>query len=166
MTTGRSLRIGEAVLSVGVLALGLFVAIETALLEVGPSHGAIGPRLFPSLIATGLIVVGLALLREAFFGHIAHERGWELDWRAVALVSAGLLVQMLLLESLGWIVAATLLFVAATLAFGSRRLLLDATIGVVLTGLAFVVFNYGLGLTLPTGTVVEQLMPAERADAQ
>ena len=110
--------------------------------------------------------MGLALLREAFFGHIAHERGWELDWRAVALVSAGLLVQMLLLESLGWIVAATLLFVAATLAFGSRRLLLDGAIGVVLTGLAFVVFNYGLGLTLPTGTVVEQLMPAERADAE
>ena len=44
MTTGRSLRIGEAVLSVGVLALGLFVAVETALLEVGPSHAAIGPR--------------------------------------------------------------------------------------------------------------------------
>jgi len=166
MTTGRSLRIGEAVLGVGVLALGLFVAIETALLEVGPSHAAVGPRLFPFLVATGLIVVGLALLREAFFGHIAYERGWELDWRAVALVSAGLLVQMLLLESLGWIVATTLLFVAAALAFGSRRLLLDATIGVVLTGFAFVVFNYGLGLTLPTGTVVERLMPAERADAQ
>ena len=41
---------------------------------------------------------------------------------------------MLLLESLGWIVATTLLFVAATLAFGSRRLLLDGAIGVVLTG--------------------------------
>jgi putative tricarboxylic transport membrane protein len=166
MTTGRRLRIGEAVLSVGVLALGLFILAETALLEVGPSHAAIGPRLFPFLVATGLIVVGLALLREAFFGHIAHGRGWELDWRAVALVSAGLLVQMLLLESLGWIVAATLLFVATTLAFGSRRLLLDGVIGVVLTGLAFVVFNYGLGLTLPTGTVVERLMPAEQADAQ
>jgi putative tricarboxylic transport membrane protein len=84
----------------------------------------------------------------------------------MALVSAGLLVQMLLLEGLGWIIATTLLFVAATLAFGSRRLLLDAGIGVVLTGLAFVVFNHGLGLTLPTGTVVEQLMPAEQADTQ
>lgn len=166
MTTGRSLRIGEAVLSGGVLALGLFVAVETALIEVAPSNAAVGPRLFPFLVATGLIVVGLALLREAFFGHIAHERGWELDWRAVLLVSAGLVLQMLLLESLGWIVAATLLFVAATLAFGSRRLLLDAAIGVVLTGFAFVLFNYGLGLTLPTGTVIEQLLPTEQDDAQ
>ena len=72
---------------------------------------------FPILIATGLIVVGGLLFYQAFFGHIAHEGGFELDWRAVALVSAGLIVQMLLLESLGWIVATTLLFVAATLAF-------------------------------------------------
>ena len=64
------------------------------------------------------------------------------------------------------IIATTLLFVAATLAFGSRRLVLDAAIGVVLTGLAFVLFNYGLGLTLPTGTVIEQLLPAEQDDAQ
>lgn len=165
MTTGRGLRIGEAVLGGGVLALGLFVAVETALLEVGPSHAAVGPRLFPFLVATGLIVVGLALLREAFFGHIAHEQGWELDWRAVALVSAGLLVQMLLLESLGWIIATTLLFVAATLAFGSRRLVLDAAIGVVLTSLAFVIFNHGLGLGLPTGTVIEELLPDEQEEA-
>ena len=41
--------------------------------------------------------------------------------------------------------------------------MLDASlIGLVLTGLAFVVFNYGLGLTLPIGTVIEDLLPADR----
>jgi putative tricarboxylic transport membrane protein len=73
---------------------------------------------------------------------------------------------MLLLESLGWIVAATLLFVAATLAFGSRRLVLDTAIGIVLAGLAFAIFNYGLGLSLPTGTAIERLLPAEQEEAQ
>ena len=166
MTTGSSLRLGESVLGGAVLALGLFVAFETYQIEVAPTHATVGPRLFPFLVATGLIVVGVALLREAVLGHIAHEGGFELDWRAVGLVSAGLVLQMLLLESLGWIIAATLLFVAATLAFGSRRLLLDAAIGVVLTGLAFVMFNYGLGLSLPTGTLVERLLPAEQEEAQ
>ncbi|MCP6135044.1 tripartite tricarboxylate transporter TctB family protein, partial [Klebsiella pneumoniae] len=81
-----------------------------------------------------------------------HERGgFELDWLAVALVSAGLIVQLLLLEMVGWIPATTLLFVAVTRAFGSRRLLTDAVIGLVLTSLAFVIFNYGLGLDLPVG---------------
>jgi putative tricarboxylic transport membrane protein len=166
MTTGRSLRIGEAVLSMGVLALGTFIAVETTLLEVGSSHAAVGPRLFPSLIATGLVVVGLVLLCEAFLGHIAHERGWELDWRAVAIVLTGLVVQMLLLESLGWIIATTLLFTATALAFGSRRPVLDVAIGALLGGLVFVLFNYGLGLTLPTGTAIEQLLPGEQDDAQ
>lgn len=161
MTTGRSLRVGEAVLGLVVLGLGLFVTVETALMEVAPSNAAIGPRLFPFLVAAGLLLVGLLVLRQAFFGHIAHERGFELDWRAVALVAAGLLVQLLLVESLGWIMATTLLYVLAALAFAERRLLVTLLIGLALTGLTFVVFNYGLGLSLPTGSVLERLLPAE-----
>jgi putative tricarboxylic transport membrane protein len=161
MATGQGLRVGEAVLGGALLALGLFVAVETSMLKVAPTHAAVGPRLFPFLVASGLIVVGALVLHQALFGHIAHERGFELDWVAVALVSAGLIVQLLLLESLGWILATTLLFVAVARAFGSRRLLLDAVIGVVLASLAFGVFNYGLGLSLPTGTLVESLLPTE-----
>jgi putative tricarboxylic transport membrane protein len=161
MTTARSLRIGEAVLGGAVLALGLFVAVETSMLKVAPTHATVGPRLFPFLVAAGLIVVGALVLHQALFGHIAHERGFELDWVAVALVSAGLVAQLLLLETVGWVLATTLLFVAVARAFGSRRLLLDAAIGVVLAGLAFGVFNYGLGLSLPTGTMVESLLPAD-----
>ena len=159
MTTGSGLRIGEAILGGVVLGLGLFISFETSMLEVAASNAAIGPRLFPFLIAAGLVIVGALVLRQAFFGHIAHEGGFELDWRAFALVSAGLILQMLLLESLGWIIATTLLFVAATLAFRERRILISIAIGIVLTGLAFWVFNYGLGLTLPVGTVFEQLLP-------
>ena len=161
MTTGRELRVGEAVLGLVVLGLGLFVVAETALMEVAPSNAAIGPRLFPFLVAAGLLVVGLLVLRQAFFGHIAHERGFELDWKAVALVAVGLLVQLLLVESLGWIIATTLLYLLAALAFAERRLLVTLLIGLALTGLTFVVFNYGLGLSLPTGSVLERLLPAE-----
>ena len=122
MTTGRELRVGEAVLGLVVLGLGLFVVAETALMEVAPSNAAIGPRLFPFLVAAGLLVVGLLVLRQAFFGHIAHERGFELDWKAVALVAVGLLVQLLLVESLGWILATTLLYLLVGLAFAERAI--------------------------------------------
>jgi hypothetical protein len=106
MTTGRSLRLGEAVLGGVVLALGLFVAVETTGLSAGT--GAVGPRLFPYLIAAGLIVVGVLVLYEAFRGHIAHEGGLDLDWWGVALVSAGLIAQLLLLERAGWVLATAL----------------------------------------------------------
>jgi putative tricarboxylic transport membrane protein len=161
MTTARSLRIGEAVLGGAVLALGLFVAVETSMLKVASTHATVGPRLFPFLVAAGLVVVGALVLYQALFGHVAHERGFELDWVAVALVSAGLVAQLLLLETVGWVLATTLLFVAVARAFGSRRLAVDAAIGVVLASLAFGVFNYGLGLSLPTGTLVESLLPAD-----
>jgi putative tricarboxylic transport membrane protein len=166
MTTGVGLRIGEAVLGGVVLGLGLFIAIETSLLEVAPSNAAIGPRLFPSLIAFGLLAVGVGVLWQAFFGHIAHERGFELDWRAVALVSAGLLLQMFLVESLGWIIATALLFITTSLAFAERRFVITVLIGLALSGLTFVIFNYGLGLTLPIGTAIERLLPASDEEAE
>ncbi len=167
MTTSSSLRIGEAILGAVVLGLGLFIAVETSLLDVAASNAAIGPRLFPFLIAAGLLIVGALVLRQAFFGHIAHEEGgFELDWRAFALVSVGLIVQMVLLETLGWVIATALLFVVATLAFRERRILISIAIGIVLSGLAFWVFNYGLGLTLPTGSVFEQLMPDDEEEAE
>jgi len=166
MTTERSLRVGEGLLGGGVLALGIFIAVETSRFEVGPTHAAVGPRLFPFLIAAGLIIVGLAVLWQGFFGHIAHEGGFELDWLAVAFVSGGLIAQMLLLELLGWIIATTILFIAVARAFGSRRLLLDAAIGLALTGLAYIVFTAGLGLNLPTGLIGDMIAPAESAAPQ
>jgi len=162
MTTGRSLRVGEAALAAGVLALGLFIAYETARAP-GAANAVVGPALFPYLIATGLVLVGLSLIRQAFSGHIAHEGGLELDFVAVVLVSLGLIVQMFLLERLGWIPATTLLFIAVARAFGSRRLALDIGIGIALTALAFVVFNYGLDLNLPGGVLEDLLTPAEEA---
>lgn len=166
VTSPRSLRVAEALLGGGVLALGVFVAIGTARLEVAPTHAAVGPRLFPFLVAAGLVLVGLAVLREAFFGHVAHERGGlALDGAAVGWVSAGLVAQMLLIERVGWIPTAALLFAATARAFGSRRPLLDALIGAALAAAAFLVFNQGLGLSLPAGTLVEGwLEPA--ADAR
>jgi putative tricarboxylic transport membrane protein len=166
MTTGLGLRIGEAVLGGVVLGLGLFVAIETSVMEVTASNAAIGPRLFPFLVALGLLMVGAFVLQQALFGHIAHERGFELDWLAVALVLGGLILQMFLVESLGWIIATTALFVAATLAFRERRVLISIAIGLVLTSLTYWVFNYGLGLSLPIGTTIEELLPSSDEETE
>ncbi len=160
MTTARSLRIGEALLGGGLSALGALIAIET-MLTPSAGRGVVGPALFPYLISGGLVLIGLSLLREAFAGHIAHEAGLELDLRAVALVAAGLAAQFLLIEFLGWVPSAALLFVAVARAFGSRRYLPNAALGLLLAGGTFVVFNYGLDLNLPIGSVGEWFAPAE-----
>lgn len=159
MTTGRSLRVGEAALGGGVLAFGLFIAVETALLRVAPSQATVGPRLFPLLVAAGLLVVGALVLREAVVGGVAHEaKGIELDWPAVATVAAALVAQLLLIEWIGWVPVAALLFAAVAFAFGSRRPGRDLLIGLVLAGLSFLLFSYGLDLGLPLGSLLETLL--------
>lgn len=166
MTTGRSLRVGEAALGCAVLALGLFIAIETALIRVAPSQATVGPRLFPFLIAAGLLIVGALVLREALVGGVAHERsGLELDWRSVAIVAGGLIVQLLLVEWLGWIPAAALLFTAVAFAFASRRPGRDLLIGLALAALTFLLFSYGLDLGLPLGSALETLLEGSGDEA-
>ena len=98
------------------------------MLEVAPTNAAIGPTPVPvpdrrraahrrcPRAAPGL------LRPHRPRGAASSSTG--APWRSV---SAGLIVQMFLLESLGWIIATTVLFMAATLAFGSRRLLIDAS---------------------------------------
>jgi putative tricarboxylic transport membrane protein len=153
MTTARGLRLGEAILALAVLLLGVFVAIETALLRTGPGYSAIGPKLFPWLVAAGLVLVGLALLREARSGEVEHPTGFELDAPPLLLVTGGLVAQMLLMRPAGFVIASTVLFVAVARSFGSRRLVRDAAIGLVLCAAVHVAFTRGLGLALPAGAL-------------
>jgi putative tricarboxylic transport membrane protein len=157
MTTGRSLRLAEAIFACAVAGLGIMIAGAALQMDVTSSNAPIGPRSFPLLIAVSLIAVGLALLREAVFGHIAHEGGFELDWAPVGLISLGIVILIVALEFAGWIVAATALFVVVARAFKSPRLIYDLMVGLALSTLAFVVFSYGLGLNLPAGSLTELL---------
>jgi putative tricarboxylic transport membrane protein len=153
MVTSRGLRLGEAALAAFVLLLGVFVAVETAMLRTGPGYSAIGPKLFPSLVAAGLLLVGLALLYEARAGAVAQPMGFELDLPPALLVTAGLVLQMLLMRPAGFVIASAVLFVAVTYAFGSRRLALNAAVGLVLCAATYVAFTFGLGLGLPAGVL-------------
>jgi putative tricarboxylic transport membrane protein len=157
VTTGRGLRLGESILALVVLLLGVFVAIETALLRTGPGYSAIGPKLFPWLVAAGLVLVGLALLRESRSGAVEHPTGFELDAPPLLLVTVGLVAQMLLMQPAGFVIASTVLFVAVARSFGSRRPARDAAIGLVLCAVVYVAFTRGLGLSLPAGALGELL---------
>jgi putative tricarboxylic transport membrane protein len=153
MATVRGLRLGEAVLAGFVLVLGVFIAVETAMLRTGPGYAAIGPKLFPWLVAVGLLLVGGALLYEARAGAVAHPAGFELDLPPALTVSAGLVLQMVLMRPAGFVIASAVLFVAVTYAFGSRRLALNAAVGLILCTATYFAFTRGLGLVLPAGVL-------------
>jgi putative tricarboxylic transport membrane protein len=73
------------------------------------------------------------------------------DWRTVGLLALALLAYLLLIERAGFIIASATLFVMAAFAMGSRRPARDIAIGVILATVLYLVFNRGLGLSLPAG---------------
>ena len=160
MYKSANFRIGETILGLATLSLGLFIAIETWMTPPIAAQSVIGPGLFPALIATGLIVVGAQLLYEAVLRRFEAEAFPELDWQAVTIVAAAFASQLLILEWLGWIVAGTFLFAASARAFGSRAHIRNVAIGVLLSSITYIVFDYGLDLDLPMGSAIEDLIIA------
>lgn len=144
----QGVRPGEAGFGLGVLLFGVAVAVLTTRIPVGPAYSFIGPRVFPWLVAGALALAGAALVVESLR---AAEPAPAVDGRAIALIGLGLGAQLALMTWLGFIVASTALFVAVAAAFGSRRLVRNALIGLALCTAAQIGFTRGLGLRLPAG---------------
>ncbi|HWL80786.1 MAG TPA: tripartite tricarboxylate transporter TctB family protein [Roseomonas sp.] len=145
------------------LAVGLFVVLlgllciwQAAVIPVSPLYAQVGPKFMPYLVGALVTAVGLGLTAVALRG------GWSRDleevaeapptnWRALGLLGAGLLVNLLLIDSLGFVFAATAQFVLVAAAFGSRRPGRDLLIGIIVTFGAFLAFDKLLGVNIGAG---------------
>src|SRR5262245_39449288 len=130
----------EIALSIGVFALGIGIAAITATLPSEGGYAGIGPNFIPAVVAAGITLLGVWLGYEAFSGgwrsappDDARERG-EHAFSAAAFgwISAGLFAQMALIDWAGFVIAAAVLFVGVARGFGSRRVVRDAAIGLVM----------------------------------
>jgi putative tricarboxylic transport membrane protein len=114
-----------------------------------------GPRLFPVAIMVALALTGVSVaVLELFFGGGGERPAEPNNWKAVAFVLAGLLLFGILVEPLGFVIAAAALFVSVSRGFGSERLALDAAIGVALGAAIYFLFARVLGLYLPGGSLL------------
>lgn len=75
------------------------------------------------------------------------------DWRTVGLLFAGVVGFVLLLNPLGWIISAAMLFWVVAYALGSRRPVFDIGVGLLFSSITQLAFGAGLGLSLPSGIV-------------
>lgn len=147
-------RVGGLLLGLIALALAAFIAWGTWTAPAVAARSVVGPGAFPALIATGLLLVGLRLVWDAR-ADAAVPAIPPIDWPAVIWAAGSLLLFVPLLERLGWVPAATILFVGVARAFGSRSWGLNALIGLALAALVFGAFDIALGLSLPLGRWVE-----------
>ena len=146
------------------LAIGLGVIAISAVLALGayqfPAEMGfviLGAHVYPYALAVFLGVVGLVLSYQAVSGGFRELADHD-DESAKALpggklgaawVTAGLVSVAVLINLIGFVLAAGLLFACAARGFGSRRPVRDLAIGIALTLPIYWLFNAGLGVSLP-----------------
>ncbi|MEK7437771.1 MAG: tripartite tricarboxylate transporter TctB family protein [Pseudomonadota bacterium] len=151
--------IAEAVLSVGVLLLGIATAVGTSMLPSEGGYARIGPNVMPGVAATGLILLGIWLLYEVASGgwrtmppQDAEARGEHVFHRAAFVwVSIGLFAHMALIDTGGFVLAGATLFACVARGFGSPRFARDLAIGFIMALAVFMFFVLLLTVSLPAG---------------
>lgn len=118
----------------------------------------VGPRVFPLIVSSGTIAVGLLLTVSALRGERAEPAAEEdtdpdapVNLGAAGIILGGFLLGAVLLPSLGFVLGTAIMYFSVALAFGERRWGLMVFVSLVVALVTYLVFTHGLGLTLPPG---------------
>lgn len=141
-----------------VLALvGIYTIVDARGLNVGFGD-PIGPRVFPYVIGTLMVLLAVLLAVATARGDVPQaEEGEDVDlttppdWTTVGKLVAILVLNILLVNVLGWAITGALLFAGCAWALGSRTLVRDLVVGVVLSVASWYFFYSGLGVPLSPG---------------
>jgi putative tricarboxylic transport membrane protein len=147
----------QYVLAAALALVGIYTVVDARGLTVGFGD-PVGPRVFPYIIGTGMIVLAVLLAVATARGDVAEgEAGEDIDltsppdWATVGKLVAVLVLNVLFVNLLGWVVTGALLFAGCAWALGSRTLLRDVIVGAVLSVSSWYFFYVGLDVPLPPG---------------
>jgi putative tricarboxylic transport membrane protein len=160
----------EIILGLGIAALGAFILYEAQAIHVIPIYAKVGPKDIPILVGAILALLGLALAWQGWRAKPAPQLdpptvmdapgskldapgtgGETTDWLPLGAIAVGLIQQILLFETVGFVPTAAILFFCVSYGFGSRRYLRDIVIAILLAVVANVGFVHLLRLHLPAG---------------
>ena len=138
-------------------ALGAYTIYDATTLQVGFAD-PVGPRVFPFLIGSALLVLAALLLLATIRGERGEEEGGEdidLDhkpdmvttWKLIGI----LLFNIVTIEFLGWAITGAILFAGSAWALGSKTPVRDVLIGAVMSVGSWYFFYVGLDIPLSPG---------------
>jgi putative tricarboxylic transport membrane protein len=137
--------------------VGLVTLVDTSRLEVGFAD-PVGPKVFPYVIGSVMVVLAVALAVSALAGGRGEVEGGEdvdleqhADWVTVARLVGVLVVTVVTVDLLGWAISGAVLFAGAAWSLGSRTVIRDVIVGVVLAVGSWYGFHEGLGIPLTPG---------------
>lgn len=143
---------GEVAVGIAVLGLAAIVVWQAGTIP-SPLYAQLGPRVAPYIVGTGLAALGVALLASALIGRwrADPEEEGAPDLPALAWMAAGLILNVVLIQPLGFILASTILFAFVARGFGSRRWARNAGIGFAIALATYLGFERLLGIRVGAG---------------
>jgi putative tricarboxylic transport membrane protein len=149
---------GELAFAGFLLLLGLITIWDTSQMLVPDGTSVISPRSFSYTIGAFLSITSVLLLADVLRGNSGVSEGTEAgdpfqkaDFKTMAQVVAAISANVILLDLLGFIVAATVSFWGVAYAFGARKYLKDFMVAIVFSVIVYFGFTQGLNINLPAG---------------
>lgn len=141
---------GAALVIAGLLfLLALVIFWQTRAMPVAGQYARVGPTTLPYVVSAGFALLSIGTALSAFrHGFPAREadRPGPMLW-----IIGGLVLQMLLLKTVGFSIATGLLFAFAARGFGRGPLWMTIPLGVALSLVIWLIFSGLLNLSLPGG---------------
>ena len=137
---------------------GAYVLLDARTLEDGFADPPVQPYAVPYVVGAVLVVLGVLLAIATARGDLPEaEEGEDVDltqgtdMRTVGLLAAVLVVNIAVIDWLGWAITGAFLFVGVAWVLGSRTHVRDVAIGVALSVGSWYGFYVGLGIPIPAG---------------
>ena len=118
----------------------------------------ISPKSFSYVVGAFLSLTSVLLIADVLRGNSGVPEGTEAgdpfqkaDFKTMAQVVAAISANVILLDLLGFIVAATASFWGVAYAFGARKYLKDLLIAIIFSVIVYFGFTQGLNINLPAG---------------
>lgn len=137
--------------------VGAYTIYDATTLRLGFGD-PVGPRTFPYVIGTVMLVLSVLLAVATARGDRGEAEGGEdvdltakADWLTVLKLVAVLVFTIATVDWLGWAITGAVLFAGSAWSLGSRTLVRDVIVGAVLSVGSWYAFYSGLGIALSPG---------------
>ena len=152
----------QTLIGAGLVVLSLGLAWGASSISSEAGYGGVGPNFFPWVVSIALLVCGVLCVVHALTGGFreldAGSGEGRAHWQGFGWVSAGLLLNALLITTLGFILSCALCFVLAVRGFkssegeldlGWKAWVRDLLLGMAVAAPVYWMFTQLLAINLP-----------------
>jgi putative tricarboxylic transport membrane protein len=146
----RRTALASVILGGVLVVMGLVVMVQAS--RVGDSRQVVDAGTMPWVVGVLLFLVGVAMaLRAGRDLGQAPPTSDAQDWARLGVMLAALVVFAVVINLLGYVVSATLLFGVTAIVLGAPYRLRSFAYGFCVAALVFLAFDIGIGISLPAG---------------